>query len=94
MMGVGPAGRWFMWPKERGRRMNVRMRGGRRVVYGRVARRKDCEVHRLALLRGSRDGRLNDGWSNLRRTCDFPTAALRPSSYKILAPRITPPSSS
>lgn len=41
MMGVGPAGRWFMWPKERGRRMKVRMSGGRRVVYGRVERRKD-----------------------------------------------------
>lgn len=43
MMGVGPAGRKFTRPKVSGRRMNVRMSGGRRVVYGRVARRKDCE---------------------------------------------------
>lgn len=42
MMGVGPAGRKFRRPKESGRRTNVRMSGGRRVVYGRVARRKDC----------------------------------------------------
>ena len=32
----------MMRPKERGRRTKVRMRGGRSVVYGRVARRKDC----------------------------------------------------
>ena len=42
MMGVGPAGRKVRRPKERGRRTKVRMRGGRRVVYGRVTRRKDC----------------------------------------------------
>jgi hypothetical protein len=32
MMGVGPAGRWLMWPKESGRRMKVRISGGRSVV--------------------------------------------------------------
>jgi len=31
-MGVGPAGRWFMRPRERGRRIKVRRRGGRSVV--------------------------------------------------------------
>jgi hypothetical protein len=32
MMGVGPAGRWFIRPKVSGRKMNVRMSGGRSVV--------------------------------------------------------------
>jgi hypothetical protein len=43
-MGVGPAGRWFIAPKVRGRRTKVRRRGGRRVVYGSVERRNDCLV--------------------------------------------------
>lgn len=41
MMGVGPAGRWFMRPKVRGRRTKVRINGGRSVVYGSVESRKD-----------------------------------------------------
>ena len=41
MIGVGPAGRWFMRPNVRGRRAKIRIAGGRRVVYGRVERRKD-----------------------------------------------------
>jgi hypothetical protein len=49
MRGVGPAGRWFIWPKVRGRRMKVRMSGGRRVVYGRVERMKDYKMYTLAL---------------------------------------------
>lgn len=44
MSGVGPAGRWFMRPKVNGRRMKVRMRGGRSVVYGRVERMKDYKI--------------------------------------------------
>ncbi len=34
-----------MRPKVRGRRTKVRMKGGRSVVYGRVARRKDYIFH-------------------------------------------------
>ena len=41
MRGVGPAGRWFIALKDRGRRMVVRI-GGRRRVGGRMLMRKDC----------------------------------------------------
>jgi hypothetical protein len=44
MMGVGPAGRWFIRPKVSGRRTNVRTSGGMKVVYGSVAMRKDLRM--------------------------------------------------
>ena len=41
MRGVGPAGRWFIALKGRGRRMVSRI-GGRRRVGGRMLIRNDC----------------------------------------------------
>lgn len=41
-----------MRPNVKGRMTKVRIRGGRRVVYGRVARRKDYMVIVLALDEG------------------------------------------
>jgi hypothetical protein len=34
-----------MRPNVSGRIAKVRIRGGSKVVYGRVTRRKDCELH-------------------------------------------------
>ena len=43
MRGVGPAGRWFIALKERGRRMVVKI-GGRSIVGGRMLIRNDCNT--------------------------------------------------
>lgn len=74
MMGTGPAGRWFTRPNDSGRSMNVRMSGGRSVVYGRVARRKDYGLS--FSLWGSDKGQF--GWSKegyVRRISGCPTVS-------------------
>ena len=60
-----------MRPNVKGRMTKVRIRGGRRVVYGRVARRKDYVVEELALIVGD----VADGGKGLRRTCGCPIIA-------------------
>ena len=59
-----------MRPNVKGRMAKVRIRGGRRVVYGRVARRKDYMVE------------VSTGWSSkgvgsggLQQTCGYPIVA-------------------
>lgn len=79
MSEVGPAGRWFMRPKVRGRRTRVRISGGRRVVNGRVERRNDYIV---ALALACLDLWVLGVWKGVvdvcgyvRQTCDSPRAA-------------------
>ena len=51
MRGVGPAGRWFIALRERGRRMVIRI-GGRRSVGGRMLIRNDCYYINLGMSSG------------------------------------------
>lgn len=48
MKGVGPAGRWFIALRERGRRIVIRI-GGRRRVGGRMLMRNDCYYVNLGM---------------------------------------------
>lgn len=68
----------MMRPNVRGRRMKVRMRGGRRVVKGRVERRKDFMDSNISIGVGEMRWWKEEhgvGWigkEDVRRTSDSP----------------------